>query len=38
MFEIIEQILLSFVDLILPLVGIRITLDFIRMILFKWGD
>lgn len=38
MFEIIEQILLSLVDLILPLVSIRIILDFIRIILFKWGD
>lgn len=35
MYQVIEQIVLSAIDLILPLVGMRLIFDYTRILLFK---
>ncbi len=35
MYEIIEQIIISAIDCILPLVGMRLIFDYTRILLFK---
>lgn len=35
MFDVVNEILIDFINLILPLIGLRIVLDYMRILLFK---